>query len=154
MIIFVYTYLRNVKTYNKKGMKIRTDFVTNLNSSLVIVCNEKITEKVILNYENSNASDDITADSGCRDEGRIDSLTYIEQGRKLDEDRNKNVNIIVDENGKSIVLINDIRFKTRRKIDWEKVEEYLKEYIGNYYEILETSEKIYIGPDFPDELCH
>lgn len=62
MIIFVYTYLRNVKTYNKKGMKIRTDFVTNLNSSLVIVCNEKITEKVILNYENSNASDDITAD--------------------------------------------------------------------------------------------
>ena len=108
-------------------MKIRTDFVTNLNSSLVIVCNEKITEKVILNYENSNASDDITADSGCRDEGRIDSLTYIEQGRKLDEDRNKNVNIIVDENGKSIVFINDIRFKTRRSIDWGQVEEYLKE---------------------------
>ena len=64
------------------------------------------------------------------------------------------VNVIIDENGKSIVLINDIRFKTRRKIDWEKVEEYLKEYIGNYYEILETSEKIYIGPDFPDEFCH
>lgn len=154
MIIFVYTYLRNVKPYNKKGMKIRTDFVTNLNSSLVIVCNEKITEKVILNYENSNASDDITADSGCRDEGRIDSLTYIEQGRKLDEDRNKNVNIIVDENGKSIVFINDIRFKTRRSIDWGQVEEYLKEYIGKCYEIIETSEKVYIGSDFPDEFCH
>lgn len=42
---------------------------------------------------------------------------------------NKNVNVIRDENGKSIVLINDIRFKTRRTIDWKKVEEYLKEYI-------------------------
>lgn len=36
----------------------------------------------------------------------------------------------------------------------EKVEEYLKEYIGNYYEILETSEKVFIGADFPDEFCH
>lgn len=64
------------------------------------------------------------------------------------------VNVIIDENGEGIVLINDIRFKTRRTIDWEKVEEYLKEYIGRYYEILETSEKVFIGPDFPDEFCH
>lgn len=69
-------------------------------------------------------------------------------------ERNKNVNVIIDEKGKNIVLINDIRFKTRRKIDWEEVEEYLKEYIGKYYEILETSEKVYIGTDFPDEFCH
>ena len=67
---------------------------------------------------------------------------------------NKRVNVIYDENGKSIVLINDIRFKTRRIIDWEKVEEYLKEYIGKCYEILETSEKVFIGTDFPDEFCH
>lgn len=67
---------------------------------------------------------------------------------------NKNVNVIQDENGKSIVLINDIRFKSRRTIDWQKVEGYLKEYIGSCYEILETSEKIFIGPDFPDEFCH
>lgn len=66
----------------------------------------------------------------------------------------KNVNVIIDENGKNIVLINDIRFKTRRTIDWEIVEGYLKEYIGKYYEILETSEKVYIGTDFPDEFCH
>lgn len=31
------------------------------------------------------------------------------------------VNIISDENGKSIVLINDIRFKTRRSIKWMKL---------------------------------
>ena len=61
---------------------------------------------------------------------------------------------IEDENNKSIVLINDIRFKSRRNIDWNEIEEYLKEYIGNTYEILETCEKIYIGNDFPDEFCH
>ena len=31
------------------------------------------------------------------------------------------------------------------------MELYLKEYIGDCYEITETSEKIYIGNDFPDE---
>ena len=72
----------------------------------------------------------------------------------INRKENKRVNVIYDENGKSIVLINDIRFKTRRIIDWEKVEEYLKEYIGNCYEILETSEKVFIGADFPDEFCH
>ena len=51
-------------------------------------------------------------------------------------------------------MINDIRFKTRRTINWDEVEEYLKEYIGKYYEILETSEKIYVGTDFLDEFCH
>ena len=35
--------------------------------------------------------------------------------------------------------------------DWSVVEEYLKEYIGDFYEIEETSEKIYISADFPDE---
>ena len=68
--------------------------------------------------------------------------------------KKKNLNIIVDENGKKIVLINDIRFKSRRKIDWEQVETYLKEYIGKYYEIIDTSEKVYIGTEFPDEFCH
>lgn len=68
--------------------------------------------------------------------------------------KNRNVNIIYDEKGESIVLINDIRFKTRRTIDWNKVEAYLKEYIGNHYEILETAEMVYIGADFPDEFCH
>ena len=64
------------------------------------------------------------------------------------------MNIIRDECGKSIVIINDVRFKSRRNINWDKVEEYLKEYIGRYYEIAETSEKIYIGTDFPDEFSH
>lgn len=64
---------------------------------------------------------------------------------------NRNVNIITDADGKKLVLINDIRFKAKVRDDWTAVEEYLKEYIGDFYEIEETSEKIYISADFPDE---
>lgn len=48
---------------------------------------------------------------------------------------------------------NDIRFKSRRTIDWNEIEEYLKEYIGRCFEIAESAEKIYIGTDFPDEFA-
>lgn len=53
--------------------------------------------------------------------------------------------------GKRVVIVNEIRFKGRQHIDWEDVEEYLKQYVGNYYEILETADKVYIGSDFPKE---
>lgn len=66
----------------------------------------------------------------------------------------KSVIIVTDMNGSKIALINDIRFQSRRGIDWNEVEQYLKEYIGKYFEIVETSEKIYIGSDFPDEFSH
>ncbi len=66
----------------------------------------------------------------------------------------KKISIISEANGKKVVLINDIRFKSRRTISWTDVEKYLKEYIGNYYEIAETAEKVYIGSDFPDEFVH
>lgn len=64
------------------------------------------------------------------------------------------VNIIDDIEGRKIVFINDIRFKSRRGIDWTLIERILKEYIGKYYQIIDSSEKIYIGSDFPDEFCH
>ena len=66
----------------------------------------------------------------------------------------KHIDIITDAEGKKIVLINDIRFKGKTRKEWEKIEEYLKEYVGKFYEIAETSEKIYIGKDFPDEFAH
>lgn len=66
----------------------------------------------------------------------------------------KNVSIVTDLDGSRIVLINDVRFKSRRGIDWNEVERYLKEYVGEYFEIAKTSEKIYIGTDFPDEFSH
>lgn len=66
----------------------------------------------------------------------------------------KNINVITDLDGSKVVLINDIRFKSRRTLDWNEVEKVLKEYVGMYFEISETAEKIYIGTDFPDEFCH
>ncbi|MCD7807691.1 MAG: hypothetical protein LUH19_10210 [Lachnospiraceae bacterium] len=66
----------------------------------------------------------------------------------------KNVSITTDLDGRKIAIINDIRFQSRRGIEWDKVEKYLKEYIGLFFEITETSEKVYIGSDFPDEFSH
>ena len=70
------------------------------------------------------------------------------------ENNNGNIEIVKDAEGKSIVLVNDIRFKGRQNINWKEVEGYLKEYIGKCYKILETSEKVYIGGDFPNEFSH
>lgn len=61
---------------------------------------------------------------------------------------------VIKEGGKSIVLINDILFKSRKQIDWDTVEEMLKRYVGECVEIIETADKIYIGTDFPDEFAH
>ena len=83
------------------------------------------------------------------------SLMSTNQGKRRKETKemikNRNVNIITDADGKKLVLINDIQFKAKVRDDWSVVEEYLKEYIGDFYEIEETSEKIYISADFPDE---
>ena len=65
----------------------------------------------------------------------------------------KNVNIINDLDGRRFVLINDIRFKGKRE-DWKNVEQFLKEYVGEFYEIEETCEKVYISKDFPDEFAN
>ena len=64
---------------------------------------------------------------------------------------NKKIDIIEDLNGRKIVMIQDIRFRGKRRIHWDEVEQYLKEYVGECYEIIETAEKVYIGADFPDE---
>ncbi len=65
-----------------------------------------------------------------------------------------NIAIITEPSGKKFVLINDLRFKGKTKEEWSEIETYLKEYIGKFYEISETAEKIYIGKDFPDEFVH
>jgi len=65
-----------------------------------------------------------------------------------------NVSIITDAEGKKVVVINDLRFKRSKRVDWNIVEEYLKEYIGECTEILDTNEMIFIGSDFPDEYAH
>ncbi len=63
----------------------------------------------------------------------------------------RNISVIKDVNGNQIVIVNDIRFKGKRNIDWDEVEQYLKQYVGEFIEIAESKEIIYIGSDLPDE---
>ena len=66
----------------------------------------------------------------------------------------RNVTVVTEPDGRKLVLINDVRFKGKRREEWEEVESYLKEYVGSFYEIEETSEKIFISQDFPDEFAN
>ena len=63
----------------------------------------------------------------------------------------RNVSVIQDVDGNNIVVINDIRFKGKRSVNWKEVREYLKEYVGDFYTIAETGDVIYIGSDLPKE---
>ena len=65
----------------------------------------------------------------------------------------RNVTIVKDLNGKNIVLINDIYFKGRQNIEWKEVEKYLKRYVGEFIEVAESKDIIYIGNDLPDEFA-
>ncbi len=67
---------------------------------------------------------------------------------------NKKIDIIQDMDGNRIVVIHELCFKGRRSVDWNVVENRLKEYIGECAEITETSDLVYIGSDFPDEFVH
>ena len=65
-----------------------------------------------------------------------------------------NTNVIVDDGNSKLVLIQEIYFKSRRSICWNTVEQLLKRYVGWCYTIIETSDVVYIGVDFPDEFSH
>ena len=44
-------------------------------------------------------------------------------GKRIKEIMERNISVIKDVNGNQIVVINDIRFKGKRNIDWDEVEE-------------------------------
>lgn len=64
---------------------------------------------------------------------------------------NNNIVVALDSKGHKVVVINDILFYGKKSIPWNKVEEYLKRYIGNIVEVADTAEQIHIDSDFPDE---
>ena len=66
----------------------------------------------------------------------------------------KKINIMEDTDGKKTVVIHDIKFKGKRTVNWNEVEEYLRQYIGEFYKIQSVNDIIYIGTDFPDEYTH
>lgn len=59
-----------------------------------------------------------------------------------------------NEKGQKFIEIDTIAFSSKRKIDWDGVEQYLKRYVGQKYQIDETEDLIYIGSDFPDEYAN
>lgn len=66
----------------------------------------------------------------------------------------RKVNVIEDLDGKKTVFIHDIRFKGKRAISWKEVEEYLRTYVGEFYQIEDCNKVVYIGDDLPDEYAH
>ena len=78
-------------------------------------------------------------------------MSYYIMTRIIGNDNTHSISIIKDEQNHNIVVINDIRFSGRQRIEWEEVEKFLLQYVGESFEILETSDIIYIGGDFPSE---
>jgi len=63
----------------------------------------------------------------------------------------RNISVIQDVDGNNIVMINDIRFKGKRSVEWKDVRAYLKEYVGEFYTIAATGDVIFIASDLPNE---
>lgn len=75
------------------------------------------------------------------------SLLVEQDTQKAD----RNVSVICDTDGNKIVVIHDIIFKGKRNIEWDDVKKYIKQYVGEFYEIAQTKDLIYIGRDLADE---
>lgn len=89
------------------------------------------------------------------DHVRKHMLRYMELIDKTETKENRtpqrNIAVIQDVDGNNIVVINDIIFKGKRSITWPDVEEYLRQYVGDFYSIAESGDVVYIGTDLPDE---
>ena len=66
----------------------------------------------------------------------------------------RKVSVIEDLDGKKTVFIHDIRFKGKRSVNWDDVERYLRQFVGEFYTIEDSNDVIYIGSDLPDEFTH
>lgn len=65
----------------------------------------------------------------------------------------RKVDILTDNEGNKIVFIHDKLFKGK-SFDWDDVEKYLKKHIGEFYNIEESADVVYIGDDLPNEYAH
>lgn len=55
----------------------------------------------------------------------------------------RNIQVIQDLRGNKIVVVNDIIFRGRQNIEWDDVENYLKQYVGDFIEIAESKDIVY-----------
>ena len=56
----------------------------------------------------------------------------------------KELEIALDENGNKVVVLPDIIFSNKQNIDWDEVEKYLKRFVGEIVEIVETGDVVYL----------
>lgn len=153
-----------ISDWRKKKINPQADKIVSicraLDMSLVdLLCDEETVEPAaqIDCLTNENYMIELFRQSDAESKRRI--ISYIEllevckqinnacQSRK----RQRNVSIIQDIDGNNIVVINDIRFKGKRSINWREVRAYLKEYVGDFYMVASTGDVIYIGADLPNE---
>ena len=149
-----------ISDWRKKKINPQADKIVSicraLDMSLVdLLCDEETVEPAaqIDCLTNENYMIELFRQSDAESKRRI--ISYIEllevckqinnacQSRK----RQRNVSIIQDIDGNNIVVINDIRFKGKRSINWREVRAYLKEYVGDFYMVASTGDVIYIGAD-------
>lgn len=114
-----------------------------------IMTSDYISDEELLIERIINSSDEFKRRVISYIEASILCVKYMESGD--DSDTKRNVSIIHDAEGNKIVLINDIIFKGKRSVEWADVEKYLRQYVGEFYQIADTKDIIYIGTDLPDE---
>ena len=65
----------------------------------------------------------------------------------VDNSFSEKAKVIKDKNGKDIVVIDEIRFKGKRAVNWNDVRDYLRQFVGRSYIVSDTKDLIYIeGP--------
>ena len=108
-----------------------------------IMTSDYISDEELLIERIINSSDEFKRRVISYIEASILCVKYMESGD--DSDTKRNVSIIHDAEGNKIVLINDIIFKGKRSVEWADVEKYLRQYVGEFYQIADTKDIIYIG---------
>ena len=114
-----------------------------------IMTSDYISDEDLLIERIINSSDEFKRRVISYIEASILSVKNMESGD--DSDTKRHVSIIHDAEGNKLVLINDIIFKGKRSVEWADVEKYLRQYVGEFYQIADTKDIIYIGTDLPDE---
>ena len=129
-----------------------------LNMTLVeLLCDEDNTQQIISHdyITDENYMIELFRQSDIQNRQRMISylalLDVCKQINDNSQSQHRNVSIVQDIDGNNIVVINDIRFKGKRSIDWREVRAYLKEYVGDFYKVASTGDVIYIGTDLPSE---
>lgn len=131
-----------------------------LDMSLVeLLCDEENAESTATNdyVADENYMIELFRQSDTESRQRMISyLALLDVCRQINDSsqsqkQQRNVSVVQDIDGNNIVVINDIRFKGKRSIDWKEVRAYLKEYVGDFYKVASTGDVIYIGADLPSE---